>query len=154
MLKKTLLALSAMTICGWTAPSAHAVTVACDHTFGPIHSFPIPLQDGGTNDDFAVGNNYCQLSPKLGFLFAFQKDGNLVFYNTAKAIWATHTEGGSGSIGKGARLSIQADGNLVVCNASNKPLWASHTNGDNNNEETLEVQDNSNTVIYESGYAK
>jgi hypothetical protein len=154
MLKKTLLAISAVMCCGWMVPSAYAQSIQCDNVFAPTIFFPPPLQDGGTNANFTVGNNYCQFSPNAGFLFVFQTDGNLVFYNTVKAIWATHTEGGSGSIGKGARLSIQADGNLVVYNASNQPLWASHTNGDNNNDETLEVQNNSNTVIYESGHAK
>ena len=49
----------------------------------------------------------------------WQKDGNLVFYISNKAVWASNTAG------KGALLSLQTDGNIVIYNAKNVAVWAS-----------------------------
>jgi hypothetical protein len=53
-----------------------------------------------------------------------QDDGNFVVFNAASlpsghVIWATNTQGGSGSF-----LALQDDGNLVVYNAKDQKLWS------------------------------
>jgi GH25 family lysozyme M1 (1,4-beta-N-acetylmuramidase) len=89
------------------------------------------------------------------FTFAMQTDGNLVYYDGAKAIWNTGTEGtkayfavmqgdgnfvlydtksaalwSTGTSGHdGARFAAQTDGNLVVYATTNAALWASNTAG-------------------------
>jgi hypothetical protein len=51
----------------------------------------------------------------------FQYDGNFVEYVDGKARW------NSGTGGKGAWLAFQGDGNIVIYNASGRPLWAVST---------------------------
>jgi hypothetical protein len=48
----------------------------------------------------------------------FQSDGNLVEYVAGQPRWST------GTWGRGARLAIQTDGNLVIYNAAGTPIWA------------------------------
>jgi hypothetical protein len=48
----------------------------------------------------------------------FQSDGNLVEYVGGTPRWS------SGTWGRGARLAIQLDGNIVIYNASGAPIWA------------------------------
>jgi hypothetical protein len=53
-----------------------------------------------------------------------QTDGNFVFYTNSSlstAAWSTSTYGNSGAF-----LNLQDDGNLVVYNSSNVPIWAIH----------------------------
>lgn len=47
-----------------------------------------------------------------------QDDGNLVIYADTQPLWASNT------VGWGKRVSFQRDGNLVVYNADNLPVWA------------------------------
>jgi hypothetical protein len=59
----------------------------------------------------------------------FQKDGNFVLYETAetpgngtnRVVWSSDTQG------KGSKLYLQADGNLVIYNNNMRPVWASNT---------------------------
>lgn len=56
-----------------------------------------------------------------GFTLSWQGDGNLVLYNSGKAVWSSHTAG------KGTGLYFQGDGNLVIRDNSGKSIWSSGT---------------------------
>jgi hypothetical protein len=58
------------------------------------------------------------------------------------------TNGANGSNGP-YKLQMQADGNLVIYDASNAAKWASGTRGDRNGPYRLIMQDDSNLVIYD-----
>ena len=59
------------------------------------------------------------------YAFKFYKDGNIELHgprtNRNTYIWNT------GTLGSGAKCVLQSDGNLVVYDASNRPLWNSKT---------------------------
>jgi len=54
-----------------------------------------------------------------------QGDGNLVGYNDKGAYWASNTNFGPQR--KPYRTIMQDDGNLVIYDKNNKPVWASNT---------------------------
>jgi len=81
------------------------------------------------------------------YTLAFQTDGNLVLYVQYRgviALWDTET------VGKPARVLAmqQADGNLVMYDNQQKPLWASGVVG--HPKAFLAVQDDGNAVIYDA----
>lgn len=53
----------------------------------------------------------------------FQEDGNLVIYGKTGPVWSSNTFGNIG-----ARLVVQNDGNVVVYSYADRPLWASNSN--------------------------
>lgn len=83
-------------------------------------------------------------SPNGQYELIMQTDGNLVEYGPSGAVWWTGTNG----TGSNDHVSLQSDGNLVVFNAAGTPLWASGTGGHTGSTFTLDVQNNSNLVIY------
>lgn len=82
-------------------------------------------------------------SPNGNYLFAMQRDGNLVLYSGTSALWASNTAGKPVAV-----CIMQADGNLVLYNASGQALWASNTAGKSGAH--LEVQNDGNVVIYQT----
>ena len=76
------------------------------------------------------------------FHLMLQRDGNLVLYSPARALWATSTNGRSVAF-----LALQADGNLVIYDRNAQPLWFSLTNGDRLMR--LIVQQDGNLVLYD-----
>lgn len=75
------------------------------------------------------------------FRLAFQQDGNLVLYSPNRALWSANTHG------KGAkRVTLQADGNLVVYDGSGRAIWNTLTFG--NGPSQLVVQQDGNLVLY------
>lgn len=74
------------------------------------------------------------------FVLRMQDDGNLVLYGPDGPMFATNT------VGKGCQLEMQYDGNAVVYDRGHKPVWNSHTQG--NEGAALIVQDDGNLVIY------
>jgi predicted heme/steroid binding protein len=74
--------------------------------------------------------------------FAFQADGNLVAYGR-DARWATMTNGRQPAP---ANVIMQKDGNFVMYDVNDTPIWASGTHGQWN--ATLDVQDDCNNVMY------
>lgn len=75
-----------------------------------------------------------------------QSDGNLVLYygygTGAYAAWASNT------VGRGAYAAVQSDGNFVVYDWSNNPVWAANPKiyGPYS---YVEVQDDGNLVLYD-----
>jgi hypothetical protein len=77
------------------------------------------------------------------YTLEFQLDGNLVLTkrdNQRKVLWA------SGTSGRGAKLSVQSDGNVSIYDRSNQPIWA--TNTDRNPGAFLSLQNDGNLVVY------
>src|SRR5580765_8507458 len=93
-----------------------------------------------SNCEFAVGTVWGTLS---GYALVFALDGNLELQSpTRLRLWESGTRGCGGRI-----LSMQADGNLVIYDATRSTaLWASHTAG--NRGAFLAVQEDGNVVIY------
>lgn len=59
------------------------------------------------------------------FALLAQRDGNLVLYRVARrprSLWSTGSDGV-----RGARVTMQPDGNLVLVNRRGRPMWASNT---------------------------
>ena len=55
----------------------------------------------------------------------FQRDGNIVLYNTAgKPIWSSKTQGKGGE-----KLVLQNNGDLDLLNAAGVLVWSSDTHG-------------------------
>jgi pimeloyl-ACP methyl ester carboxylesterase len=73
------------------------------------------------------------------FRFVYQGDGNLVLYGPGGPIWATMTFGAG-------RAEMQADGNLVVYDHNDIPVWASGTSG--HDGAFLRVQTDGAVVVY------
>ena len=80
-------------------------------------------------------------SPSGAYRAVMQADGNFVVYAGARALWHSWTYGNPG-----ARLDLQADGNLVVRSATGAVLWSSNSSGD----ARLVMQDDGNLVVYRS----
>ncbi len=55
-----------------------------------------------------------------GYEAVMQSDGNFVVYSLTTALWASGTAGNSGAF-----LDIQTDGNTVIYNTANVPIWTS-----------------------------
>jgi hypothetical protein len=72
----------------------------------------------------------------------FQEDGNVVYYSSLRKIWETNT---MGSFAK--RLTMQPDGNLVLYDNDDRPLWYSSSFNPNNSSK-LVLQSDGNMVIY------
>jgi hypothetical protein len=105
------------------------------------------FQDGGTMRATE------QLVSLNGQYYAeFQQDGNLVVYEGTpaaprRAVWDSGTWGKA----PGGFLSIQSDGNLVVQDASGKPIWASGSEGTGVNRQfSLQLRDDGNLVLVDT----
>lgn len=88
-------------------------------------------------------------APHCFFKLDMQADGNLVIYDRAggngglwpRAIWSADT------YKKGGYALMQRDGNFVVYNWADQPVWSSNTWG--NPFSSLYMQDDGNLVIYD-----
>lgn len=78
------------------------------------------------------------------YMLVYQRDGNLVMYPAAGAIWSTNTAGKSAG-----KAVMQTDGNFVLYDANNKPYWATNTNGQGKPEYRLSLQADRNLVLYD-----
>jgi hypothetical protein len=87
-----------------------------------------------------VAGQYLHTPASTGTL-NMQSDGNLVLYRYGQARWASATTRYPGS-----RFVLQADGNLVIYDASGVARWASRTAGTGGNR--LILQTDGNLVLY------
>lgn len=78
-----------------------------------VDNFPVMMRFPGRVLD---AGQFCW-STDNGTLI-FQSDGNLVEYVGGAPRWS------SGTWGRGSRLGLQTDGNIVIYNASGAPIWA------------------------------
>jgi len=81
-----------------------------------------------------------------------QDDRNVVLYETAtgRPLWSTHTNWDLKEKFQGAFV-MQDDGNAVLVDAQNRPIWATATNG--HPGARLVVQNDGNMVIYQGNDA-
>lgn len=105
--------------------------------------FPPTLTDRLTPGDMLHGGQHIT-SANGRYALAMQADGNLVVYESQKALWSSATHG------QGAHVAImQGDGNLVLYAPEGRAVWATGTHG---NPGTLAVmQDDGNLVLYGPG---
>lgn len=82
-------------------------------------------------------------SPRANYYLIFQRDGNLVMYNTRsrEAVWDSRTTD------SGDRAVFQDDGNFVIYDRSNTPIFSMNTQGKG---QDLKIQDDGNFVLYMS----
>ena len=74
-----------------------------------------------------------------------QTDGNLCEYGPAgTALWCS----GTGGTGSSNHVTMQTDGNLVIYNSEDLPRWQSGTGGHTGSAYALDLQNDSNLVIY------
>jgi len=89
-----------------------------------INATPISLGNGSYSLLPGFYSNF-KIGVESAYSLKFQTDGNLVIYKNPYETsypWASKTCCSSNSL-----LWMQSDGNLVICNTSNKTLWASNT---------------------------
>lgn len=91
------------------------------------------------------------ISPNGLFALVYQKDNNLVIYIPSKdgsnnGLYVYHDFQTYGYDGN--KLIFQLDGNVVIYDSKNKPIWATHSEG--SDAQTLEMQDDGNLVLYNS----
>jgi hypothetical protein len=68
-------------------------------------------------------------SSSIGNYVWFEPNGALRVYNIDSWTGEVYLAWSSGTGGKGTRLSLQDDGNVVIYNASGTAIWATHTSG-------------------------
>lgn len=79
--------------------------------------------------------------------FRFQDDSNLCVYHDRHCVWSTMTNGSGAT-----RLSLQADGNIVLYDVMDRAVWDSHTNHHDGEQMRLVMQDDGNLVLYQGQY--
>ncbi|HEX6687150.1 MAG TPA: NlpC/P60 family protein [Solirubrobacterales bacterium] len=84
------------------------------------------------------------VSANRDYQLIMQPDGNLVLYQSGRALWSSETSGHPGAF-----AVMQEDGNLVVYDGATA-LWNSGTWGFP--KASLVLQDDSNLVIYQQGH--
>jgi hypothetical protein len=83
------------------------------------------------------------------YIFDYQTDGNVVLYKGSiygpNALWASNTAGKTS-----AKLIMQTDGNLVLYDATNNPVWGTIEDGGITGTPVsgLSIQNDGNLVIY------
>ncbi len=87
------------------------------------------------------------LSHQKLYRFEVHTDGELALYDnyTSKQLWSSRTKGDA------AKLVMQNDGNLVLYDKNNKPIWDSGS-VDKIGDYFLALQDDGNLVIYKGIY--
>jgi Big-like domain-containing protein len=84
-------------------------------------------------------------SPNGQYTLTMQTDGNLCEYGPdGNALWCTGTYG----TGSNDHVTMQTDGNLVIYNSAGTALWDSGTGGRSASGYALDLQNDSNLVIY------
>ncbi len=99
-----------------------------------------PAHGDTINDNEALYPGQAIQSRSGRYSLVLQDDGNLVLYESGRALWSSHTA---------SQVTVFADvqdGNLVLYAGGLKPIWASHTS--KNAGSHLTVQDDGNVVIY------
>ncbi|KAG9261619.1 mannose-specific lectin-like [Astyanax mexicanus] len=93
-----------------------------------------------TNQELRAGDFL--LSNNREFKAIFQDDGNFVVYGW-KPLWASDTAGKSGKF-----LIMQEDGNLVIYNNDEGPVWASDSwQGDQSLKNHLTLHDDGRLTV-------
>ncbi len=94
-----------------------------DSGTGTVHAAPAPpgLSVLPAGASLTAGQSI--VSPNGKRRLTMQGDGNLVEYSGASVVWA------AGTNPSGARAVMQDDGNFVIYDSSDSPLWASNTDG-------------------------
>jgi lysozyme len=101
---------------------------------------PIPPSCGSLPFGTGLARGQALNSCNGRFTFVHQTDGNVVIYDSGRAIWSTRTNGRATTA-----LVMQGDGNLVLYNGGSA-LWSSGT--PHSAQAFFVMQDDGNAVIY------
>lgn len=106
------------------------------------------LATGSEDLTFKKGDKDIDWYTATGYTLVFQKDGNLVLYNSKNSskevIWATGTNGTAET------FKASKDGNFALLNSQDKPIWSTKTSGRNR----LVLQEDGNLVVYSQSSEK
>jgi len=80
------------------------------------------------------------------YVLIYQGDGNLVLYGNGTPLWHTGTHGT-----RPGYVMLQHDGNFVLYDASQRPLWSTGGATIGHSDAWLIVQNDGNVVIYSGG---
>ena len=80
------------------------------------------------------------------YVFVYQGDGNLVLYGDGSPLWHSATHGTVPGY-----VMLQHDGNFVLYDASQRPLWQTGGATIGHTDAWLLVQNDGNVVIYTGG---
>lgn len=111
----------------------------------PLTTPPNSINTSLSSTDPALHRDDYLLSPDAQSALALQRNGNLALYSNFQLIWETGTQGQS----TGQLVMQSSDGNLVLRDANNQPVWNSGTV--NNPGAQLKLQTDGNMVIYNGG---
>jgi hypothetical protein len=81
------------------------------------------------------------------YILALANDGNLILHGPSGMLWSSNTAGKEDI----QHVILQHDGNLVMYNGRQQPVWHSHTGGQARARVELLVQDDGNAVLYSDG---
>ncbi|XP_022051936.2 uncharacterized protein LOC110952621 [Acanthochromis polyacanthus] len=95
------------------------------------------------NDELRKGDSL--FSNNREWKAVFQNDGNFAIYGW-KPVWASDTAGSDA-----VRVCMQADCNLVMYNACDKPRWHTNSAKDCCNMCRLQLTDDGKLVVYREG---
>lgn len=106
-------------------------------------------QESGTKDYLLPGESLNPgeklISTNGIFRLEYQKDGNLVVYKYESPLWA------SGTYGKPlGQTRFQDNGNLVIYDRNDHPIWSINKYGSEYQESKLIIQDDGNLIAYDS----
>jgi hypothetical protein len=104
---------------------------------------PVPVTRNTLEPGARLTAGQSLVSPDGRYRLVYQGDGNLVLYDQAQntPAWWSGTNGRSAGL-----LGMQADGNLVIYDASITPLWMTGTAANVNSR--LVLQSDGNLVVY------
>jgi hypothetical protein len=93
--------------------------------------------------------NEAWVSPNGATFLRLQQDRNLVVYKVSTGGSFPAVFQAPNAFGNGNTAIMQEDGNFVLYDQTNNPVWASGTSG--NPGAVLAVQDDGNVVVYLNG---
>jgi hypothetical protein len=135
----------------------------CPHgaeEYGSCYFDTVRFSPGEYTDNCQCGGDYQALmaggilypndsitSENGAYTLIYQDDGNLVLYENSgpTPIWASGTVDDNPGVAQ-----MQYDGNFVVYDGDNTPVWASDTSGYDGYPITTVVLDDGNLVVYDS----
>ena len=126
-------------------PVVQTVTRTTTTSQGAPAVLAVPASSHQINQAQSLVSPSCLRDPSGTYTFCMQSDGNVVGSQGSRPFWASNTNGrGVGPY----RLTMQADGNLVAYDSTNKAIWASNTNGKGVAPYYFVMQADRNAVIY------
>jgi YD repeat-containing protein len=124
---------------GWTG--LYQTDPADNRTFVQSSPIPPPTTVNTLSNTQSINRATVMRSSDWRYSLVLQADGNLVEYGPAGVVWSANTAGTTAAF-----LTMEPDGNLLLCDGAWKVVWMSGTSGNPN--AALTLQTDGNLVIY------